>query len=199
MQRSRAAYFNPRAPCGARPLWALRRGAVELFQPTRPLRGATGAEAGLPKPTVISTHAPLAGRDILIPFCYLAQRHFNPRAPCGARPRPPRCAPRRSHFNPRAPCGARPTYHIHAHSTQTFQPTRPLRGATKRVFGVHRDAIHFNPRAPCGARHKHYSNHAVSDTFQPTRPLRGATCGAVGRLKLRVISTHAPLAGRDRR
>ena len=35
--------------------------------------------------------------------------------------------------------------------------------------------------------------------FQPTRPLRGATTGLVHRLSAFDISTHAPLAGRDRR
>ena len=56
--------FNPRAPCGARPGAMWRRWTMaELFQPTRPLRGATVA---LMPSTPTSTH-------------------FNPRAPCGAR------------------------------------------------------------------------------------------------------------------
>ena len=57
-----------------------------------------------------------------------------------------------------------------------FQPTRPLRGAT--------------------VCHKFHIFPAIG--FQPTRPLRGATVrrlfGAVIRF---IISTHAPLAGRD--
>ena len=57
-----------------------------------------------------------------------------------------------------------------------FQPTRPLRGATVRVQ-------HAN----------------LIDKFQPTRPLRGATAGLMHRLSAFDISTHAPLAGRDRR
>ena len=35
--------------------------------------------------------------------------------------------------------------------------------------------------------------------FQPTRPLRGATSKAIGSKRTIKISTHAPLAGRDRR
>ena len=34
-----------------------------LFQPTRPLRGATAAQVRANRNGVISTHAPLAGRD----------------------------------------------------------------------------------------------------------------------------------------
>ena len=33
--------FNPRAPCGARLRDAAERQGVSVFQPTRPLRGAT--------------------------------------------------------------------------------------------------------------------------------------------------------------
>ena len=33
--------------------------------------------------------------------------HFNPRAPCGARPRDPELRHTGNDFNPRAPCGAR--------------------------------------------------------------------------------------------
>ena len=79
-------YFNPRAPCGARPLagrdyiekqrfqptrplrgtTAQRRGCAALlaFQPTRPLRGTTGVLILLRLSSeIISTHAPLAGHD----------------------------------------------------------------------------------------------------------------------------------------
>ena len=35
------------------------------FQPTRPLRGATGARHILGVLDAISTHAPLAGRDVI--------------------------------------------------------------------------------------------------------------------------------------
>ena len=61
----RRAYqnFNPRAPCGARRDQA---------------RDATG--------NAISTHAPLAGRDIVRSTAAIRVKNFNPRAPCGARP-----------------------------------------------------------------------------------------------------------------
>ena len=81
--------------------------AVNSFQPTRPLRGATNGQARLFAEVEISTHAPLAGRDrqhlghriagLISTHAPLAgrdqsrltetvlQAYFNPRAPCGAR------------------------------------------------------------------------------------------------------------------
>ncbi len=56
--------FNPRAPCGARPIVLLPSRKIRLFQSTRPVRGATS-------------------RHRLVNSKHLS---FNPRAPCGARP-----------------------------------------------------------------------------------------------------------------
>ena len=64
---------------------------------------------------LISTHAPLAGRDHYRKHWLAAYWHFNPRAPCGARPLP------------QALVGG----------ILAFQPTRPLRGATTtRLIGA---------------------------------------------------------------
>ena len=79
--------FNPRSPCGERPnptavapMFAefqptlpLRGatavpdqpGATSLFQPTLPLRGATGSPCLMVHALDVSTHAPLAGSDLL--------------------------------------------------------------------------------------------------------------------------------------
>ena len=55
--------FNPRAPCGARPPSVTGAINNSIFQPTRPLRGATCGQESSGEGHVISTHAPLAGRD----------------------------------------------------------------------------------------------------------------------------------------
>ena len=81
----------------------------------------------------------------------------------------------RSYFNPRAPCGARRPKWTRRESQKIFQSTRPLRGATAASDTPCRPPAHFNPRAPCGARH------AYADDLRQHR----------------VISIHAPLAGRD--
>ena len=89
--------------------WARR---ITIFQPTRPLRGATFSLLEFVPLYDISTHAPLAGRD---------WRSSNPKL-------------RRIYFNPRAPCGARLVRNNHSTSCIQFQPTRPLRGATAKVY-----------------------------------------------------------------
>ena len=123
-------YFNPRAPCGARPRRLIRptprptfqstrpvRGAtifspasvlLALFQSTRPVRGATVQMLQDVLANEISIHAPRAGRDCSDVARCSCQRDFNPRAPCGARPQGEQGIQGPEDFNPRAPCGARP-------------------------------------------------------------------------------------------
>ena len=60
--------------------------AAVQFQSTRPVRGATRVPRRPPRHQGISIHAPRAGRDHRPPRAEVCeQRHFNPRAPCGAR------------------------------------------------------------------------------------------------------------------
>ena len=130
MRGLEAGRFNPRAPCGAR---HRNRGCLLVahpFQSTRPVRGATTIRFVPGSRYTVSIHAPRAGRDsdaltpsaIAIAFqstrpvrgatwrgkqCQPGRSGFNPRAPCGARPAPPRGGNSPDGFNPRAPCGAR--------------------------------------------------------------------------------------------
>ena len=127
---ARYLHFNPRAPCGARLCASSAITMLQLFQSTRPVRGATvgfitrlaaaefqstrpvrGATAHRAQVVVelfISIHAPRAGRD----------------------PRSVSFPVARSYFNPRAPCGARLTGGMQTIPSARFQSTRPVRGAT---------------------------------------------------------------------
>ena len=168
--------FNPRAPCGARRLYAITHAPLLQFQPTRPLRGATGT-----------------GRDL-----HIADTDFNPRAPCGAR-REHLCRAFevRNDFNPRAPCGARLPGLPPCQRLYRFQPTRPLRGATEDTGETGVDYF-ISTHAPLAGRDLKVSGISKSSkVFQPTRPLRGATWRDKDAKKTYCISTHAPLAGRD--
>ena len=193
----RAKYFNPRAPCGARPLYTYFFAPIVLFQSTRPMRGATGNSEPVGPETVISIHAPHAGRDPPAVSARSRTMDFNPRAPCGARPAMTTRRLRSPDFNPRAPCGARPQPTVRTFSESEFQSTRPMRGATRFTciigsgprISIHaphagRDWVqdqngnlpdNFNPRAPCGARHETETNTKEQ----------------------KAISIHAPHAGRD--
>ena len=79
-----------------------------IFQSTRPVWGATPKPADAVFCPVISIHAPRVGRDYT-----------------GADGRSRAC-----HFNPRAPCGARPKYVKTTTWLKRFQSTRPVWGAT---------------------------------------------------------------------
>ena len=126
-------YFNPRAPCGARLDRDTNNSTLIL----------------------ISTHAPLAGRDLNLSEMSLW--------------------------------------------SMSFQPTRPLRGAT-HIQDVILYLGSISTHAPLAGRDgvDRYGYSNDDEEFQPTRPLRGATEGIVVNNKGHlIISTHAPLAGRD--
>ena len=188
--------FNPRAPCGARlgivtvakvdgPFQSTRpvRGATwtgyigewgRVFQSTRPVRGATTDMDYDDGRTVFQSTRPVRGATAAPgptpPTC----RSFNPRAPCGARRRSPRCRARGCRFNPRAPCGARRARFPRASSGSSF-----------------------NPRAPCGARPGREGPGGRADAVSIHAPRAGRDrVGALGRPRHRV-SIHAPRAGRD--
>ena len=84
--RGNIHFFNPLAPCGARPyIRLIIANWIQSFQSTRPLRGETGLFHQDFEAQYFSIHSPLAGRD----ENGIADRHaggfFNPLAPCGAR------------------------------------------------------------------------------------------------------------------
>ena len=126
---------------------------------------------------------------------------FNPRAPCGARPIPARVCCRPAYFNPRAPCGARRHCYLALPSSCHFNPRAPC-GARRWCYVEELSNGYFNPRAPCGARRSTQTldrGYApiYARQFQSTRPLRGATKHHPDVGRRRLISIHAPLAGRD--
>ena len=144
--------FNPRAPCGARrgfPIWSEPQRVVSthapragrdswcsparpvciLFQPTRPVRGATYQAWIENNPDKVSTHAPRAGRDKRVRSLSLPPRSFNPRAPCGAR---------------LVDAGMSDAWIM-------FQPTRPVRGATVHAVNI-KVVLQVSTHAPRAGR-----------------------------------------------
>ena len=132
----------------------------------------------------ISTHAPLAGRDIASDGIDLKSRLISTHAPLAGRDRLECSTPISSmNFNPRAPCGARLLWIGSEIRFLSFQPTRPLRGATLGQRQLYRDGAerNFNPRAPCGARQQKSTNHyahfcdnrQISDAFAQNAACQG--------------------------
>ncbi len=145
------------------------------FQSTLPVWGATDWDAQLCRTQEISIHAPRVGSDMRLHFFLylgsisihaprvgsdlgcLAQSvqllDFNPRSPCGERPKEMEMLDAKDYFNPRSPCGERlkrallgdheaAKISIHAPRVGSDPPSRPA----FKYFS------NFNPRSPCGER-----------------------------------------------
>ena len=145
-----------------------------LFQSTRPARGATIGSGEVDDPSMVSIHAPRAGRD----------------------PPPAQDTVRNSRFNPRAPRGARQASRRGITRPLEFQSTRPARGATDEP-GADVGRVLFQSTRPArGATvglwrreiRRHVSIHA---------PRAGRDGGRYAISVTGRVSIHAPRAGRD--
>ena len=173
--RSRRYHFNPLAPCGA------RRRVHDRGEQIRPIsihspRAGRDEMIRFPSSTrAISIHSPRAGRDH-------RDRRIRPDNLTFQSTRPVRGETLKlsatleifSHFNPLAPCGARPRkaqhgipqFVISIHSPRAGRDGNASRLVTPRDISIHspragrdrrsggkrRRDPHFNPLAPCGAR-----------------------------------------------
>ena len=99
------------------------------FQPTRPLRGAT--------------------HYLYRPFASVY--NFNPRAPCGARPNSIRKGKVKVKISTHAPLAGRDAIAAVSAGRNSFQPTRPLRGATTREIGLYLP-LSISTHAPLAGR-----------------------------------------------
>ena len=214
--------FNPRSPCGERlppvagdvlrvrvsthaPLagsdipFPKVSSFPSSFQPTLPLRGATGRPLKHSLAPAVSTHAPLAGSDVGEIDGLRHVGHVSTHAPlAGSDERAKSACVMSLSFQPTLPLRGATYREAYPKSSKWFQPTLPLRGATglsgavraEEVVSTHaplagsdarrescaRRSSGFNPRSPCGER-------------------RDDVDVDVARLP---VSTHAPLAGSDR-
>ncbi len=75
--------FNPRPPCGGRQLCRIADYGRIKFQSTPLVRGATLTCGNMETITGISIHAPRAGGDANHDSLQPQQNYFNPRPPCG--------------------------------------------------------------------------------------------------------------------
>ena len=77
------------------------------FQSTHPLRGATPAFNSFEGVAKFQSTHPLRGATLKDLPRALSGRDFNPRTPCGVRPKRITNQSALGHFNPRTPCGVR--------------------------------------------------------------------------------------------
>ena len=169
--------FNPRAPCGAR-LFSVMFGQNALsISIHAPLAGRDRKMYSSRVHSKISIHAPLAGRDGGGKGTGDRLPRISIHAPLAGRDPPaPRWVPAAAHFNPRAPCGARRTKAGTACYKTIISIHAPLAGRDSATAAEPQQRNNFNPRAPCGARPLPTLPPSLPQRFQSTRPLRGATC-----------------------
>ncbi len=167
--------FNPRTPCGVRPMPAAAGTQRFRFQSTHSLRSATRRRDHKPALERVSIHALLAECDQCLWTRKTTTTSFNPRTPCGVRHtseiRPTETLMFQSTHSLRSAtgCGI-----IFIWSLSAFQSTHSLRSATGRrkyggdvfIVSIHallaecdgcglpsdRQETRFNPRTPCGVR-----------------------------------------------
>ena len=197
LRRLSALRFNPRAPCGARPLPDVVVIHGKMFQSTRPVRGATGGLSTQLMSVDVSIHAPRAGRDARICQTH-AEQVVSIHAPRAGRDHRHQGACNRSAVSIHAPRAGRDlsrqrtdwqrSVSIHApragrdrsvrcarRRMAVFQSTRPVRGATALV-GHMSPCDDVSIHAPRAGRDTFYrSKRFTTLSFQSTRPVRGAT------------------------
>ena len=170
-----SASFNPRTPCGVRPVFRSLDGKELRFQSTHSLRSATKSRVIPSRADEFqSTHslrsATLGGDELQVLFAVSIHALL---AECDEI-RLPGVFPGFG-FNPRTPCGVRQFVSDWKHTITWFQSTHSLRSATIRVkyedcphiVSIHAllaecdrrrrssppSSTRFNPRTPCGVRH----------------------------------------------
>ena len=143
------------------------RDGIQKFQPALPLRGAT--TRALPTASTIW--------------------HFNPRST--------RRGNSAADFNPRSPCGERPRSISLPHTSHLLQSALPFRGAT-RVHGLADAGGHISIRAPlAGSDLRRCGPISRCDAISIRAPLAGSDqLAALPQVKAD-ISIRAPLAGSD--
>ena len=100
--------FNPRTPCGVRPVNNDVESEELKFQSTHPVRGATGVGGcGRERPAAFQSTHPVRGATHRNLKGVNKTWYFNPRTPCGVRRLCVRLVSGKGDFNPRTPCGVR--------------------------------------------------------------------------------------------
>ena len=151
--------------------------AICTFQSTRPVWGATAHRRSTVRAVFISIHAPRVGRDII--------SHRRAAAAC-------------TNFNPRAPCGARPRIGAPQCGQYSFQSTRPVWGATSSHIGGRLRLARISIHAPRVGRDRPNAARTVSHAdFNPRAPCGARLAARISTAPAVAISIHAPRVGRD--
>ncbi len=151
----------------------------------------------MPEYSFISTHTPLAGRDLWHYILWELELISTHTPLAGRDPWAIRSRYFFGNFNSHAPRGARRSKFFKICKTLHISTHTPLAGRDQRAgFGVVFRVI--STHTPLAGRDRtERSTSSGTMKFQLTRPSRGATAVCFADCVQQGISTHTPLAGRD--
>ena len=188
--------FNPRPPCGGRPIRCQACAVVTLFQSTPPVWGATIDRCELTPLLKVSIHAPRVGGDRIILRLASMRRGFNPRPPCGGRRRFGACHPPLRRFNPRPPCWGR-RWRLLQHGPPVRVSIHAPRGGGVRDLRVHFQPVRVSIHAPrVGGDAASGSSPSIT-RVSIHAPRVGGDISATGLSGSQLVSIHAPRVGGD--
>ena len=167
--------FNPRTPCGVRPIPAWRHPALHS----------------------VSIHALLAECDQWTMATSRRPTSFNPRTPCGVRLRGSICLSVEFQFQ--STHSLRSATHDRRLGDVNYLVSihALLAECDKSSTGTTLRNNSFNPRTPCGVRHLKPSSPGRVNGFQSTHSLRSATAAKWAFNLVPIVSIHALLAECD--
>ena len=151
--------FNPRPPCGGRPIPPHGKMPLRTFQSTSSVWRTTFQRLPWLPPVKISIHVLRVEDD---PGFYPGRRcssYFNPRPPCGGR---------------RSRARARTTSRLFQSTSSVWRTTSSFPRPSLFCF-----RNHFNPRPPCGGRLLLDPVLHFGDPFQSTSSVWRTTHGSV--------------------
>ena len=208
-------HFNPRTPCGVRPLEKIQELKAHKFQSTHSMRSATAFWQEVVKTHKISIHALHAecdfemcdgvsmngisihalhaecdGSDALqAPLYNEFQSTHSMRS---ATQLPVRIRPSSPHFNPRTPCGVRPSYaSLEFPVLPDFNPRTPCGVRPGCRVYIRWSGSHFNPRTPCGVRRLLSTVGCAVLYFNPRTPCGVRQLYHLNDMHAECISIHA--------
>ena len=190
--------FNPRAPCGARPIWVQVLLSCCVFQSTRPVRGATFlAFSSRPICSRFQSTRPVRGATSARHSDFAVSPFQSTRPVRGATHVDAAMKRVDTLFQSTRPVRGATYEALKDGKVSMFQSTRPVRGATGEFAPSEERAQSFNPRAPCGARRRLRGQRRPHVEVSIHAPRAGRDAGALVAAHAAVVSIHAPRAGRD--
>ena len=146
--------FNPRTPCGVRQYTSHGRLDGWGFQSTHPVWGATWVRRRW----------------------WPCVRHFNPRTPCGVRHKGRMGNLPGVRFQSTHPVWGATSGSMFPWASTEISIHAPRVGCDMCIESPQKNNTYFNPRTPCGVRHDRKGNFVMEGTrFQSTHPVWGAT------------------------